>query len=1103
MKKLTKIKVVNWHIFYNQTLDIQGNTLISGENGSGKSTLLDAIQYLLVGGKGGVKFNLAASNEARRTLEGYVRGKIGAENKEFLRNGDIISHICLEFLDEQTNSYTLVGVVLDLPNGATLKERLYILKDMQLHEEMFFNDKTPRDFKQMKSYFKEKGVNLEYFESQKKYKEQLSTVFGLDSKKYSQLLPKALAFKPIDVHSFVFDFLLDDNPIDIQSLKNDVFQLKKIEAQIKKDKEKLEKLNLINEKGQEVEKNLDQLKVNEIIIKLNSVEKIDNNLKNRNAEIEKKELQIQDLNTKKQAQKAKIDKNDELIISLEKSKTANDLTKTIEELESSINLKANKLEEDIRLKDLILKDLDDEVINLEKLNKLVDQKALSDIIKYLKENKNNFDIVELKDYLLKEKHILKQIKEAFSQNIYIFGKEKEQISNRARELVNNKNNLSKNNKVYPTNVEILMNEINQKLSQKYQKDFNVRPLCDLVEVNDEAWRNTLEAYLTSKFDLIVEPKYFDDALTIYDNLKNEQPIYGVGLVNTSKLDNNEEVRPNSLASKLNTDYKYARLYVNMLYNNVTCVENIHDLKNFHRSVTKSGMTYQNYTAKQLNPRYYQNPFLGQKATEKQLELVDIEIKKLQKDLEELTFKTSQFELGNEILENLNFQKLLNQNNFYVFESSKTLKKEISVIEEKLQTLKQDKNYQELDNQLTILKKDKNELQLVYNSYLEQIGNLRGKVDQLILDNKEENSRISQIKNSLNELNLSNPELLNLANTDYFAYKQRFNYDFEKIYFKVDQDTNKIKNVNSRLIQEVVTNMKSYTISYSFGKEPTFENLIEFEKEANTIKNTNLLKYEEQATQLRYQTEISFKEEFINKLKSSIINSFHQIDELNQALEGKEFGNDSYKLVIKASLDPEFKRYYDLIMENTTDNQELFTEKLSRKNTEILKELYEKIASDNPEYDKLAYQFLDYRNYMSYDIEIYNKNGNVSYFSKVSREKSGGETQVPFYIVIAASFQQLLTHNKRIESGCVVLFDEAFNNMDESRIDAMMKFYNSLSIQLLISVPPQRVSNIISYVQTCLAILKINDRATIQDYTKIEKEKKLLNDNENIIEENEN
>ena len=175
-------------------------------------------------------------------------------------------------------------------------------------------------------------------------------------------------------------------------------------------------------------------------------------------------------------------------------------------------------------------------------------------------------------------------------------------------------------------------------------------------------------------------------------------------------------------------------------------------------------------------------------------------------------------------------------------------------------------------------------------------------------------------------------------------------------------------------------------------------------------------------------------------------------------------------------------YYEIIMSSTAhERQTLFTEGLSKKNERILMELFEKIASDNPEYDRLAYEFLDYRNYMSYDIKIENDNGNLSYFSKVSREKSGGETQVPFYIVIAASFQQLLSRNKRIDSGCVVLFDEAFNNMDESRIEAMMKFYNSLSIQLLISIPPQRVSNIIPYVNTSLIIVKHNDYAIVESF----------------------
>ena len=68
---------------------------IMGPNGSGKSTLLDAMQYVLVGGRQNAHFNIAATPEAKRTLEGYIRGKLGGENKQYIRPGDVITHIAL------------------------------------------------------------------------------------------------------------------------------------------------------------------------------------------------------------------------------------------------------------------------------------------------------------------------------------------------------------------------------------------------------------------------------------------------------------------------------------------------------------------------------------------------------------------------------------------------------------------------------------------------------------------------------------------------------------------------------------------------------------------------------------------------------------------------------------------------------------------------------------------------------------------------------------------------------------------------------------------------------------------------------------------------
>ena len=48
--------------------------------------------------------------------------------------------------------------------------------------------------------------------------------------------------------------------------------------------------------------------------------------------------------------------------------------------------------------------------------------------------------------------------------------------------------------------------------------------------------------------------------------------------------------------------------------------------------------------------------------------------------------------------------------------------------------------------------------------------------------------------------------------------------------------------------------------------------------------------------------------------------------------------------------------------------------------------------------------------MDYDIKIIHNDGTYSYYSKVCEEKSGGETQTPFYVTVAASFVQLYSNN---------------------------------------------------------------------------------------------
>jgi uncharacterized protein YPO0396 len=1083
MKKLTKIKLVNWHLFSNQTIEIKDNALISGENGSGKSTLLDAMQFLFVGGRSGSKFNIAATDDAKRTLEGYVRGRIGAENKEYLRNGDVITHLALEFFDEQSKKYSVIGCILDLPKNSQMKERFYLLDNVSIHDSLFLEKKYPRDFKSMKAYLKSIEVEFSPFESQKKYRDALARFFGMDATKYAKILPKALAFRSIDLQAFVFEFLLDDDPIDIQSLKNNVQQLKKVEAQIKKDKEKLEKLDQIIQTGEDITLNKEQKDINQLIDQLNWVEKREAFIKENEDKIVLIEKKLDYLRQAKAQIDEQIEESDRSILNLERTKGDSDLSRTLNSYQEALTKKSNEYETQKEILSQLKQTLSKEFLVIKELTNMIANQQMKEFVSYYQQNEDNLSSLELSEHLSSLNTEVSSYHQAYYQEKDKLEEEKRDLSELIRSSSQRLNQLKKHVKTYPVYVENLIQVLNDELSSYYKKEIRVRPLCELIEVSDEKWRNALEGYLnTQRFDIIVDPSYFNDALEIYDRVKFEQKIYGVGLVNTQKLTAYEQLVPSTLADKIQTDHTYARLYVNMLLNSTYCVENVHDLKNYNRSITPTCMTYNNHTARQINPRTYEVPYIGKEATNLQSKMEEKTLELLEQKMDKLYDLTDKNDRIMKLLNQSKSSQLVHQGQIRYLDLIKQTRREYTQIEEHILSLGKDKNLQKLEDQIEKARAQRKQLRIDSEQLVGDIATQREERQRLLDLIEDIKLKLDQFTIAQKELSQKHPEKLSLANTQFYAMKMKYKHDHDQISNYLAQST---VSLNSQIIKaeaDIVNQMKLYIQLFHFGAAPSMEQLVYFEQEAQMIRNNNLVRYEMEATELRRSSEIGFKEEFVGKLRASIENAQQQIAELNFALTDKTFGTDSYQLIYKASENPDYKLYYQIIMgTDAITKHTLFTEGLTKKNEQILMELFEKIASNDPEYDQLTYKFLDYRNYMAYDIEVTNKNGNKSLFSKVSKEKSGGETQVPFYIVIAASFQQLLTKNKRIDSGCIVLFDEAFNNMDESRIDAMMKFYNSLSIQLFIAVPPQRVSNIINYVNTALVIVKENDYAIVETF----------------------
>lgn len=99
------------------------------------------------------------------------------------------------------------------------------------------------------------------------------------------------------------------------------------------------------------------------------------------------------------------------------------------------------------------------------------------------------------------------------------------------------------------------------------------------------------------------------------------------------------------------------------------------------------------------------------------------------------------------------------------------------------------------------------------------------------------------------------------------------------------------------------------------------------------------------------------------------------------------------------------------------------------------------------------EYTDYRSYLDHDIDIVSRDGRTQKFSKIYREKSGGETQTPYYVAIAASFVQLYNTGETIR---VIMLDEAFDKMDEERIESMLNFFKAQDLQIILAAPTSRL-----------------------------------------------
>lgn len=1075
MKKLTRVKLINWHRFINDTIEFENSTLISGENGAGKSTLLDAIQFVVTCTTN--YFNKAAHENGKRKLTGYIRCKTGRENKPYERTGEISAHVALEFYEEKKDRYFIVGAVVDSASEGQEKTVRYLMDNMRLDDTMFFQGKTPKSINQF--HTTNTKMIRQWCTTEKEAKSMMKNRFGRIEDKFFRLIPKALAFRPIDdIKDFVYSYVLDEKEVNIDVLRENVRTYQDLQRTLENVKIRIEKLEQIVSTytqitdGQKKDKMYDyflerveaDLIAEEIADLRRAVSSEEYRLKEQNGQIittkkeqEEKQRIRDDLRTELASDKDFIAKDEQEKRLKELEERQEERLEDKQNLLESIEKAKQQLKKLLEVKDVAdcVKQYGEDLSEIEKKTNLSDVRSnLEQVISY----KN-----EMRDKVFKKQADLSIQKEHISQ-------EKKELDQKIERLMKKK--LS-----YADDVSCVIESIREEFV-RIGRSPAPRILCEMLEITDETWRNAVEGYLnTQRFYILVEPENFDIALGTYDRLRKEKRAYGVGLINTQKLDEYDVAPEGSLATVVTSKNKYAKRYINMILGKVVMCDNYQDLKKHRTSITRECMKYQNHVASAIKPSIFETPYIGHAAVKVQLDQARQKSFKLKEQLKELD---DRIEMLQSVLEPLSTEHDMDiKYRIPVLSDLQQLRMEIHKCKENIATLEKNSGMIMKQVQLSALESLLQELASELDKLNRRAGNTEEYIKNLTQQIAERQVDFSVQKGCYTESGLQAGEYLPSWNQEY--EKQTGDKSFSQ--FK--ENYGRRKKANQTTVDKLIDNMKDtmvkYKIAHDFGAAAAIEGYPDFEAEYVKLKNSELLQYEEKVESARQSAEEEFREQFLSKLQENMKTAQGEFKELNRALQDIMFSNEKYEFLFMPS--KRYRQYYEMIMDdfNAMQGESIFSGIFHETHKAVIDELFERLALDNENSLKALDEFTDYRTYMDYDIRIIHSDGTYSLYSKVCEEKSGGETQTPFYVTVAASFVQLYKNNIGGESIGLVLFDEAFNNMDDERIGGVLEFLRRLPLQILIASPPDKIQYISPFIEETLLVMTDEKTSFVERY----------------------
>ena len=931
MKNLTKIRLVNWHLFENTTINCEGSTYFIGINGAGKSTVLDAVQFALVGGQRDVRFNQAALAGGKRTLASYVRGELGTEGQRFLR-GDATGVIALEFRNPDGTLFSHGAVIDAFEDGRSPDVVYFIVHNAGLDDRWFFQANAApgrlfdtRAFKRHLDHFAlPPAARAQVFTRLEDYRVHLLNRLGQLKDSFPAKIVKGLAFSPLtDIRSFVHNYLLDENLLDVKTLQAQLDTLRHFESLAADVRERIEALEKIEELDKERAANRRRRITNGFIARRSHGEIYTTELKNARLkldeirlELNRAEIQREQLASHlKHAETALLDAK----VALQTDQTASkqrDLTEKLATLDAELTILRQRQTDT----DATITREQTDAKKLQKLLSIDHQELPTAIETFSTESVTNTTLGNYQSCIETISHNYSREQVLLTEKAKALREEASRLEDEIRKLRTGDRDISYESEA--PQASHLRRLLRAELGLSSEE---IVFLCTVLNIPDKGWQNAVEGILgRNRFTILVPPAHYDAAMNLYRERRHKDGLHGVALLDTERILANkaknatyhpeeQQSGRNTLSSEVATDHPAARASINLFLGHYVKCDTLEDLREHRTAVTRECFVRRNYTDSHLNPHVYGRWFIGERAVTSQVENRQQRLDEITKEMISLNERDS----------DLRERLVLTRDKIRPLIDLEHALETLAVLPERITqhaALKQELDSLDLRTTETLQaavdqhQAEYNRLQTEAGSLQHSIGGMEAKAQTLA------EGEIPRLEREIDQSIQNAEEFLTGEDSD-----ENTRAEIEKEYTRrlerqpadvIQQNAERYENdyqtAENRNRDRLREAKQAYSMRYDFGYDD-MDDATRYTDEREKLVSSELPQFETQIAHQRGLAEQELVENFIHRLREQIEEARQQLAYLNTTLSQLRFGGERYEFITQPATN--LRGMYDMVIDS--------------------------------------------------------------------------------------------------------------------------------------------------------------------------------------------